>query len=106
MVVASARTIARTGVRAERTLARVSARRHPSSFNTAVLPPGEARGPCGTISVDGSRAFVRMSTAMMRTLYAVAVTLGLILGSSPAFACHVDGTVYCDENANGVIDAR
>jgi hypothetical protein len=46
-----------------------------------------------------------MSTAMMRTLHAVAVILGLVLGSSPALACHVDGTVYCDENANGVIDA-
>src|SRR6516165_4114314 len=60
--------------------------------------------PC-TISVDVGRAFVRMSTAMMRNLHAVAAILGLVLGSSPALACHVDGTVYCDVNANGVIDA-
>ena len=46
-----------------------------------------------------------MSTATMRNLHVVAVILGLVLASSPAFACHVDGTVYCDENANGVIDA-
>jgi hypothetical protein len=46
-----------------------------------------------------------MSTAMMRTRHAVTVILGLALGSSPALACHVDGTVYCDENANGLIDA-
>jgi hypothetical protein len=62
-------------------------------------------GPACTISVDVERASVRMSTAMMRTPHAVGLILGLVLGSSPAFACHVDGTVYCDENANGVIDA-
>lgn len=29
---------------------------------------------------------------------------GLTLGYSVASACHVSGTVYCDENSNGVID--
>ena len=39
----------------------------------------------------------------MRSVCASAVVAVLTLGSS-AFACHVSGAVYCDENANGVVD--
>jgi hypothetical protein len=39
----------------------------------------------------------------MRSVCASAIVGLLALGSS-AFACHVSGTVYCDENTNGVVD--
>ena len=40
----------------------------------------------------------------MRNLCVSAIVVVLVSGSSVAFACHVSGAVYCDENANGVID--
>ena len=39
----------------------------------------------------------------MRSVCASVIVALLVLGSS-AFACHVSGAVYCDENTNGVID--
>jgi hypothetical protein len=39
----------------------------------------------------------------MRSVCASVIVALLALGSS-AFACHVSGAVYCDENTNGVID--
>jgi hypothetical protein len=39
----------------------------------------------------------------MRSVYASAIVALFALGSS-AFACHVSGAIYCDENTNGVID--
>jgi hypothetical protein len=40
----------------------------------------------------------------MRGVCASVIVMGLALGSSVAFGCHVSGAVYCDENTNGVID--
>ena len=39
----------------------------------------------------------------MRSVCASAIVVLLALGSS-AYACHVSGAVYCDENTNGVVD--